>query len=118
MRVLWDIIAYILFGLGGFFCVLNFYLSFLRYPIHRLSGGDKKDIKWVSGAPLLGSLFVGISLLPHYETRWLLILGLALILIDTGGPHWFVATMVYYAVFRKKRTSKNSLDQNDSSRAD
>ena len=112
------IIAYMLFGLGGFFCLLNFYLSFLRYPIYRLLGGTKKEYKWVSGAPLLGSLFVGIGLISHYEIKWMLILGLALILIDTGGPHWFLATMFYYAVFRKKRISKNPMDENDSSRAD
>ena len=113
-----EVISYILFGLGSFFCVLNFYLSFLRYPIYRLSGGDKKEYKWVSGAPLLGSLFVGFSLLPHYETKWMLILGLALILIDTGGPHWFLASMVYYEVFRKKRISKKPMNQNNSSRTD
>ncbi len=100
-----DIIAYILFSLGGFFCILNFYLSFLRYPLYRLSGGDKKEYKWVSGAPLLGSLFVGFSLLSHYDTKWMLILGLILIFIDTGGIHWFLATMFYYAIFRKKGIS-------------
>ncbi|MBA7534308.1 hypothetical protein ES705_26554 [subsurface metagenome] len=100
-----DIIAYILFSLGGFFCILNFYLSFLRYPLYRLSGGDKKEYKWVSGAPLLGSLFVGFSLLPHYDTKWMLILGSIFILIDTGGLHWFLATMFYYVIFRKKGIS-------------
>jgi hypothetical protein len=55
-----EIIAYMLFGLGGFFCLLNFYLSFLRYPIYRLPGGGNKEYKWSSGAPVLGSLFVGL----------------------------------------------------------
>ena len=104
-----EIIAYILFGLGGFFCLLNFYLSFLRYPIYRLLRGDKKQYKWISGAPILGSLFVGIGLLSLYETKWILILGLALISIDTGGLHWFLVTMFYYAVFRRKRMSKNPM---------
>ncbi len=103
-----EIIAYVLFGLGGFFCLLNFYLSFLRYPIYRLAGGGKQEYKWVSGAPALGSLFVGFSLIPHYETKWMLILGLALILVDTGGLHWFLATMFYYVVFWKKECQTNN----------
>jgi len=94
-----------LFGLGGFFCLLNFYLSFLRYPIYRLSGGGKQEYKWVSGAPVLGSLFVGLSLISPYATNWMLISGVALILIDTGGLHWFLATMFYYEIFRKKGIS-------------
>ncbi len=100
-----EIIAYMLFGLGGFFCLLNFYLSFLRYPIYRLAGGDKQEYKWVSGAPALGSLFVGFSLISPYTTNWMLISGVALILIDTGGLHWFLAIMFYYGIFREKGTA-------------
>ncbi len=104
-----EIIAYMLFGLGGFFCLLNFYLSFLRYPIYRLSGGGKQEYKWVSGAPALGSLFVGLSLISPYVTNWMLISGVALILIDTGGLHWFLATIFYYVIFQKKGMPKNLL---------
>jgi hypothetical protein len=99
------IISYILFGLGGFLCLLNFYLSFLRYPIHRLSGGSKQEYKWVSGAPVLGSLLVGLSLIFHYATNWMLISGAALIFIDTGGLHWFLVTMFYYGTFQTKGLS-------------
>jgi len=100
-----EIIACVLFCLGGFFCLLNFYLSFLRYPIYRLSGGCKQEYRWVSGAPVLGSLFVGLGLIYHYGTNWMLILGFALILIDTGSLHWFLATIFYYEIFRKKGIS-------------
>ena len=102
-----EIISYMLFGLGGFFCLLNFYLSFLRYPLYRLSGGGKQEYKWVSGAPALGSLFVSIGLVSNYETKWMLILGLVLISVDTGGLHWFLATMLYYVVFWKKGMPTN-----------
>ena len=74
-----------------------------------------------AGANRLESLFVGISLLSLYGTKWILILGLTLILIDTGGLHWFLAAMVsqvYHAVFRQKRMSGNPIDQDDSSPAD
>jgi hypothetical protein len=100
-----EIIPYVLFCLGGFFCLLNFYLSFVRYPVYRLAGGSRQEYKWVSGAPVLGSLFVGLSLISLYETNWMVISGVAFILMDTGGLHWFLATMFYYGVFWKKGIS-------------
>ena len=91
-----------LLGLGGLVCCLNFYLSFLRYPIHRMMGGKKEDYHWVSGFPICGSLFVAISLLKFWHPPWLLTLGVLLILIDTGGFHWFAGTMFYCVVFLKQ----------------
>jgi hypothetical protein len=32
------IVAFCFFGAGGFLCALNFYLSFLRYPLYCLRG--------------------------------------------------------------------------------
>ena len=87
-----------LFWLGAFICVVNFYLSFLRYRIFLLRGGRKSEYKWTSGTPLIGSLFVLVGLTP--ETRWILIAGLILILIDTGGLHWFLGSMLYQWIAR------------------
>ena len=81
-------IAAVLLALGGLMCGLNFYLSFLRYPIHRLAGGTKDNYKWVSGAPVFGSVFVALSLV--------------VILIDTGGLHWFAAAMLYQTLRKEK----------------
>ena len=85
----------ILFCLGGLICAVNFYLSFLRYPIFLLRGGRKSEFQWISGSPFIGSLSVAVGLAALYETRWVLITGLVLILIDTGGLHWFLGTMLY-----------------------
>jgi hypothetical protein len=96
-------LAYILFYLGGYFCGLNFYLSCLRYPLYRVCGGEKDEYQWISGAPLVGSLLVGISLISLHKITWMLVLGLILIVLDTGGLHWFLGTMFYHEVLRKEK---------------
>jgi uncharacterized membrane protein len=87
-------LEWILFIGGGFFCLLNFYLSFLRYPLHKLKGGSRDSYRWVSGIPLVGSLSVAVSLLVLHEVRWMLASGIVLIFMDTGGIHWFTGTML------------------------
>jgi hypothetical protein len=98
----------ILFCLGSFICAMNFYLSFLRFPIFLLRGGRKSEYQWISGAPFIGSVSAAVGLTSLYETHWILISGLFLILIDTGGLHWFLGTMIYQCL---GRTDKNVQDQ-------
>ena len=84
----WAIVGWILFGFGALFVGVNFYTSLLRYPLHRLRGGTSEDFRWVSGTPLLGVLVVpGVALLPASSTMG--VTGLALVLLDFGGLHWF-----------------------------
>ena len=90
-------LSWIAFGLGAFICAGNFYLSFIRYPLHRLCGRSRESYRWVSGIPLFGSLFVALSLLQLCATPWLLPAGVVLILADTGGVHWFIGTMIYHS---------------------
>ena len=97
------VLPFILFCLGAMICFLNFYLSFLRYPIYKLRGGKKEDYKWKSGFPLIGSFFLAISLLIFYKITWLLVLGLFLILLDTGGIHWFIGVMIYQYFSKGKK---------------
>jgi hypothetical protein len=97
-----SVVAWIVFGLGAFLCVTNFYLSFLRYPLHRLRGLSKESYRWVSGFPLVGSLFVGLSLLGLHDLSGMIPVAVVLILIDTGGIHWFVGTMIYQFVYGRK----------------
>jgi hypothetical protein len=99
-----SVVAYIFFCLGGLICVVNFYLSFLRYPFYRLTGGDKENYRWVSGIPVFGSIFVVISLVFLYKIKWALISGMVFIAADTGGFHWFLGTMFYYGVLKKEPT--------------
>jgi len=96
------IILYILFIIGSLICFLNFYLSFLDYPVQRLIHGKKKKFKSISGLPLVGSLFVAISLIFLYKSNLLLTVGLILIAIDTGGIHWFLGITLFYSLKDKK----------------
>ncbi len=90
-------IGWVMFGLGATVCVVNFYLSWLRYPLHRVRGGDPRSYQRVSGLPLVGSLLVmgswalwlhGVGSVALDVTAW------AIALIDTGGIHWFLGVMV------------------------
>jgi hypothetical protein len=93
-----SIIAWLAFGFGAFLCVTNFYLSFLRYALHRLRGLSQESFRLVSGFPLVGSLLVAFSLLALRSLPFMLPVGIALIAIDTGGIHWFIGTMIYHSV--------------------
>lgn len=95
-------ISAVILVLGGFICCLNFYLSFPRYLLHKYRGGKKEDNKWISGFPLVGSLLVALSLLASWQSTWILVVSVTLILIDTGGLHWFAGTMIYHHLVVKK----------------
>jgi len=82
---------------------MNFYLSFLRYPLHRLRGLPKDSYRWVSGFPLFGSLFVALSLIGLHEVSWMIPVAIVLILTDPGGIHWFVGSVIYQLVHEKRR---------------
>ena len=90
-----------LLALGGVLCCLNFYLSFLRCLVHRMSGKSSESYRHVSGIPLLGSLLVAVSLFKFWQPSWLLAAAIGLILVDTGGLHWFLGTIVYDAISNK-----------------
>ena len=95
-------LAWIAFPLGALLCLTNFYLSFLRYSLHRLRGLPKELYRSVSGIPLFGSLFVALSLFSLYDMPGMIPVAAALILIDTGGIHWFVGTMICQFLYGKK----------------
>jgi hypothetical protein len=107
------VIAYILFCLGGLISVMNFYLSFLRYPLFRLMHGTRKEYKWDSGCPMFGSAFVALSLIGLHGVTWLLVLGIALIAIDTGGFHWFLGIQFYYEVLKRGRAAPHDEGDNE-----
>jgi hypothetical protein len=89
------IVAIVLLGVGALFSLLNFYLSFVSYPFHRLRGRARDDFKWISGVPLIGSFMLWISavLLQTTSLKWLAIV---LSLFDTGGIHWFAGIMLWH----------------------
>ena len=81
-------LGWVLFIVGGLNCLLNAYLTWLRYPIHRLLGGTRDDYLWVSAIPLLGSGLMALAI--FWAGGWhdplRLWGGIALIAIDSGGP--------------------------------
>ena len=97
-------LSWIAFGIGAWLCAMNFFLSFLRYPLHRLRGLAPESYHWVSGIPVFGSVFVALSLLQLHVTPWLLPIGVVLILVDTGGIHWFIGVQIFHALHGKKNS--------------
>jgi hypothetical protein len=94
------ILAYTLFAVGAFLCLLNFYLSFLRYPLYRLFG---REYQHASGVPLFGSLLLVIAVTLLYERPLLFWSGITLALLDTGGLHWFAGIMLWTYFFHRDR---------------
>ncbi len=83
-----------LFVLGALATATNFYLSFLRYPVHRLTGGNREDYHWVSGIPLFGSLFLWISAVCLRDFPAFSWAAIVLSAFDTAGLHWFAGVML------------------------
>lgn len=76
---------WIAFILGGYLCVLNFSLP-VRYYLDRWR--KRPPGPHVSPVPIVGSLFVYLSLRVLGEIPFVPVAGWALIAIDTGGVHW------------------------------
>lgn len=89
-------VGFALLTLGGALAALNFYLSFVRHPLHFLLGGTRDGIRNVSGFPVFGSLMLWIAapLLWNYPTA--AFAALTASLFDTAGLHWFLATCCFY----------------------
>ena len=90
-----------LLSLGTFITCINFYLSFIRYPLHRLRGRPREDYRFVSGFPGVGSGFLWFAaflLASHPPLMWT---SIAISLFDTGGLHWFAGVMLYQAIYRR-----------------
>ena len=85
---------------GGALCLLNFALSFLRVPLLRAHGQQPE--RNVSGIPLLGSALVAVALLLGLDSRLARLAAWALIVMDTGGLHWFALVLLHQALRRRR----------------
>jgi hypothetical protein len=85
-----------IFGFGIIVCALNFFLSFVR-PVWVRIVERKSEYRHVSGLPLIGSLATVAALIFFHLPYWAWIPGFALAVLDTGGIHWFIVTMVWKA---------------------
>ena len=96
-------ISWAAFLVGGFVCLLNFYLSWLSYPLHRLRGLSPESFRSHSGFPLIGSILVVVSLVGLHSESTVVCIAIGLIAIDTGGIHWFLGAQVYHAWHTRHR---------------
>ena len=81
------IVGYVLLAMGGAFSVGNFYLSFVRAPLHPLR--HRVEPRRISAFPMFGSLtLAGLALCPPSVAASTV--ALLLVLCDTGGVTWFV----------------------------
>ena len=89
--------AWALFAIGGYLCLINFYLSFLRYPIYLWRGHPKESYRFISGIPVFGSLIVYL-LLRHMDMPSAMhYVAMGLIAMDTGGLHWAIGNILYHS---------------------
>jgi hypothetical protein len=93
------VIAYSLFLVGGLCSLLNFYLSFLRYPLYKFL---RREYRWESGIPLFGSLFLATGVALLWSNAAVFWLGVVLVAIDTGGLPWFIGVMLWHSVVRPR----------------
>jgi hypothetical protein len=85
----------VLYCVGALISGFNFYLSFIRYPLHQFRGGSRENLHRVSGIPVVGSLLLWMSVFffPH-EMKGLVWTALVVSLLDTGGIHWFIVLVI------------------------
>lgn len=83
-------LVYILLAFGCFLSLVNFYLTFLRYPVHRLRCRSAEDYQWMSGYPVFGSLVVLMCLPFVYQEPLIFWIAVGCAALDTDGLHWIV----------------------------
>ena len=105
MSLLPTVIGLALFVVGTLVTCVNFYTSLIRYPLHRWRGGARDHFRWVSGFPLVGSLFLWLAALFLVRRPVLTWAALGISLFDTGGFHW-LAGMMFYMTFCRRRTDR------------
>ena len=93
---------------GSCICLVNLYLSILRYPLHRAAGRNRTSYRHVSVLPLVGSVAVVVAWtfwIRHQESLALDIAAWSIAILDTGGIHWFVASVTYHWLRDRGRAS-------------
>jgi hypothetical protein len=91
--------AIIMLVVGSMIATVNFWLSFIRPLSRRISNSS---VKSVSGIPLFGSLLLWAAAWMFYPSSDLTCWALSISLIDTGGPHWFLGTLLYHSYIQKR----------------
>lgn len=95
----------VIWSLGALIGMVNFYLSFLHYPVHILFRGSKEDYRYVSGYPVMGSVFVFVGY-SYSQLDFIPAASLALVFLDTGGIPWILFMCLLMAL--KSKVSNES----------
>lgn len=88
--VLFRSLAWCALALGGFIVLANVYVAFVRPLILQALGTPPAEQEYVSGLPLMGSAFLMVSTIPLFPLVGPSIAVTVLLLLDTGGPLWFL----------------------------
>ncbi len=92
---MYSVTLYLLFALGAWICLLNFYISFIRTSLLTALGRSPRR---VSGFPLFGSFVLAIIAATFWEKRGLALTALAIAALDTGGIHWFLGSLLWQSL--------------------
>jgi hypothetical protein len=100
------ILLSVLAVVGLVLSLINFYLSFIRRLLFNALG-KATQYKWASGIPLIGSLLLWVSSVGYYLQGKTILscISIAASLLDTGGIHWFIGSMLYHALKKKEMQS-------------
>jgi hypothetical protein len=82
-------------GFGVMVCampvaILNFHLSFVRPTLYRWRRESMEGYRHISGFPLFGNMLVVIGGILGFGDWRAASLGLAALVLDTGGLPWFL----------------------------
>ena len=100
-------VAWVALCLGGFFALLNVFLSFGRPLVLHLRRVPEEERRNVSGAPILASFLLMFAALPLFPRLWPCIVVTVLLLLDTGGPLWVLICTWKDESFWTKQESPN-----------
>ena len=67
------------------------------------NGREKEDYRRTSGIPLIGTLFVAVSMFEFRQQPWFIPLAIVLILLDTTGPLWLAGDLIYQHFVNESR---------------
>ena len=108
------VLAWCALVLGGFIALLNIFLSFGRPLVLRTRGIPISEQSNVSGFPILGSLLLMVTAIPLFPRLWPCAVVTALLLLDTGGPLWFLfCTWHDDALWKKQKSPNNEIQPTD-----
>lgn len=77
-------------AVGAFVAAINFYLSFIRFPLYVARHRSKEGYRFVSGIPMIGSVLIISGAISAFGSVDIALVGVAAFVLDTGGSGWFI----------------------------